>query len=148
VVVLKLCGYRSKRPPFSQIAADLAMSPSEVHGAVKRAEAAHLLHGPELFNRPNLSAIQEFLIHGLKYAFPALRGGLTRGLPTSYAAEPLCRLIAHSDEPIPVWPYPEGKKRGIALAPLYKTVPIAAMRDPLLYQELALADAIRDGRAR
>jgi hypothetical protein len=148
VVVLKLCGYRSNRPPFSQIAADLAMSPSEVHGAVKRAEAAHLLHGPEMLNRPNLSAVQEFLIHGLKYAFPAERGGLTRGLPTSYAAEPLSRLIAHSDEPIPVWPHPDGKKRGIAFAPLYKTVPIAALRDPLLYQELALVDAIRDGRAR
>src|SRR2546422_5952432 len=69
VVVLKLCGYGSNRPPFAQIAADLAMSPSEVHGAVKRAQAAHLLHGPELLDRPNVSAIEEFLIHGLKYAF-------------------------------------------------------------------------------
>ena len=38
--------------------------------------------------------------------------------------------------------------RGIALAPLYKTVPIAAMRDPLLYEKLALVDALRDGRTR
>jgi hypothetical protein len=148
VVVLKLCGYGSSRPAFSQIAADLAMSPSEVHGAVKRAQAARLLQGPEMLNRPNLSAIEEFLIHGLKYAFPAERGGPTRGLPTSYAAEPLSRLITSGDEPIPVWPHPEGKKRGVAFAPLYKTVPTAAMRDPLLYQELALIDAIREGRPR
>ena len=71
-----------------------------------------------------------------------------RGLPTSYAAEPLKRLIAAGDEPIPVWPHPEGKSRGIALAPLYKTVPIAAMRDPALYEKLALVDALRDGRTR
>jgi hypothetical protein len=44
--------------------------------------------------------------------------------------------------------HPEGKSRGIALAPLYKTVPIAALRDPLLYEKLALVDALRDGRTR
>jgi len=148
VVVLKLCGYGSTRPPFAQIAAALAMSSSEVHAAVKRAQAAHLLHGSEMNSRPNVSALEEFLIHGLKYVFPAEHGGPTRGIPTSYAAPPLNRLIAAGHEPIPVWPHPEGKKRGIALAPLYKTVPIAAMSDPSLYEKLALVDALRDGRTR
>ena len=32
-------------------------------------------------------------------------------------------------------------------APLYKSVPQAALRDSKLYQLLALVDAIRDGRA-
>ena len=148
VVILKLCGYGSKRPPFAQMAADLSMSPSEVHAALKRAQAAHLIHGPDMNSRPNFSAIEEFLVHGVKYAFPAEHGGSTRGLPTSYAAAPLNRLIAAGKEPIPVWPHPEGKKRGIALAPLYKTVPDAALRDPALYQKLALVDALRDGRVR
>ncbi|MGH9971932.1 MAG: hypothetical protein ACREBG_29645 [Pyrinomonadaceae bacterium] len=148
VVALKLVGYGSKRPPFAQIALDLFMSSSEVHGAMKRLQAARLLHGPEMLNRPNLGTLEEFLIHGVKYAFPAERGESTRGLPTSYAAEPLKQLIVPSDEPIPVWPYPEGKKRGIAFAPLYRTVPAAALRDPHLYKKLALVDAIRDGRAR
>jgi hypothetical protein len=148
VVTLKLLAYRSTRPTFSQIASDLAMSQSEVHGAVKRAQSAHLLHGPEIFDRPNVSSLEEFLIHGVKYAFPAERGGPSRGIPTSYAAPPLNALIAPSDEPIPVWPHPEGTKRGTAFAPLYKTAPIAAMRDSTLYQMLALVDAVRDGRAR
>jgi hypothetical protein len=52
------------------------------------------------------------------------------------------------ESPPPVWPYAEGNTRGYALAPLYRTVPEAALRDPDLYQLLALADAIRDGRAR
>ena len=36
----------------------------------------------------------------------------------------------------------------MGLEPLYKTVPIAARRDPRLYEILALLDALRDGRAR
>jgi hypothetical protein len=101
-----------------------------------------------LSNRPNLSALEEFLIHGIKYAFPAEHGAPSRGIPTSYAAEPLSRLIATGDEPIPVWPYARGQKRGIAFAPLYKMAPVAALKDPFLYEQLALIDAIRDGRPR
>ncbi len=48
----------------------------------------------------------------------------------------------------PVWPWHEGDTRGIGFEPLYKSVPHAALRDPALYQLLALVDAIRDGRAR
>jgi hypothetical protein len=124
------------------------MSPSEVHAAVKRAQASRLLHGPELGERPNLRAIEEFLIHGLKYVFPAERGEPARGVPTSYAAEPLRQVIALGDEPPPVWPYPAGSQRGISFEPLYKQAPKAALRDPVLYEFLALADALRDGRAR
>jgi hypothetical protein len=41
-----------------------------------------------------------------------------------------------------------GKERGIAFDPLYKTAPGAAMRDPIFYEYLVLADALRDGRTR
>ena len=136
------------RGPYAQIAGELAMSPSEVHASVKRAQSAKLIHGPGLRNRPNLAALEEFLVHGLKYAFPADRGEFTRGVATSYAAEPLRNVIGQGNEPIPVWPYPRGKERGIAFEPLYKTAPDAAIRDPLFYEYLALADALRDGRAR
>jgi hypothetical protein len=93
-VTLKIVAAKSRRAPYSQLAMELVMSSSEVHASVKRAQLAHLLHGPEQHNRPNLAALEEFLIHGLKYAFPPERGELTRGIPTSYAAEPLRSLIA------------------------------------------------------
>jgi hypothetical protein len=109
---------------------------------------SRLLHGPKLKDRPNVSALEEFLVHGLKYAFPAERGEVTSGIPTSYAAEPLKSEVAMSNDLPPVWPWPEGNTRGIRLEPLYKNVPRAALRDPKLYQLLALVDAIRDGRAR
>lgn len=102
----------------------------------------------QMNSQPNVSAIEQFLVHGIKYAFPAEHGESTRGLPTSYAAAPLNRLIAPGNEPIPVWPHPEGKNRGIALAPLYESVPDAALRDPALYEKQALVDALSDGRIR
>jgi len=34
------------------------------------------------------SALTKFLIHGLKYAYPPQRGGLTRGIPTGYRTAP------------------------------------------------------------
>jgi len=88
------------------------------------------------------------LIHGVKYAFPAIRGSLIRGMPTSYAAEPLSGLLQAGNEPVPAWADPEGEIRGISIKPLYKSVPKAAKQDPKLYERLTLIDAIRDGRAR
>jgi hypothetical protein len=148
VVALKLCGYPSGRPPISVIASDLRLSPSEVHAAIQRLRSSSLLHGPALKDKPNISGLEEFLVHGLKYAFPAEHGEVTRGIPTSYAAEPLKSEIALSNELPPVWPWHDGDTRGVGLEPLYKSVPYAALRDPALYQLLALVDAIRDGRAR
>ncbi len=107
-----------------------------------------MLQGPGLGDRPNISALEEFLVHGVKYAFPAERGELTRGVPTSYAAPPLKNHISPGSDPPPVWPDPEGAVRGVAFEPLYPTVPVAAKRDASLYELLALVDAIRDGRAR
>ena len=147
-VALKLVASGPRRVPYSNLALQLVMSPSEVHASVKRAQASGLLHGPGLGNRPNIGALEEFLIHGLKYVFPAERGELTRGVATSYGAAPLRATTAPSDDPIPVWPYEEGRQRGVSLAPLYKTAPIAALRDEGFYELLVLADALREGRVR
>jgi hypothetical protein len=147
-VVLKLVADEARRAPYSHLAIELVMSPSEVHASVKRAQASGLLHGPALGDRPNSAALEEFLVHGLKYVFPAERGEMTRGVATSYGASPLRNMIAPTNEPIPVWPYAEGNQRGISFAPLYKTAPAAAMRDGSFYELLVLADALRDGRVR
>lgn len=147
-VVLKLVSDAPERASYARLARELGMSASEVHASVRRAQMSGLLHGPALDGRPNVLAIEEFLVHGLKYAFPAERGSLTRGLPTSYATEPLSDKIAPGDDPVPVWPDPNGRKRGVAFAPLHKSAPAAASRDASLYQYLALADALREGRAR
>ncbi len=95
-----------------------------------------------------MRSLAEFLIHGAKYAFPVVRGGLTRGIPTGYAAPPLKQLIVQPDTPPPVWPDPEGTIRGLEFSPLDRRAPRAAATDVDLYEMLALTDAIREGRPR
>lgn len=148
VVLAKLLSYEGRRPSMAQVGVDLALSSSEVHAALKRLAASKLIANDVNDGQPLLTAVEEFLVHGVKYAFPAKRGEVTRGMLTSYAAPPLSVEIGGSAELPPVWPSPDGTHRGVTLEPLYKTVPIAAKRDPLLYEILALVDALRDGRAR
>ena len=121
------------------------MSASEAHAAVKRAVASGLVDASDRTVRRR--ALLEFLVHGLRYVFPPEWGGVTRGVPTSYGAPPLRSQFAEGDLP-PVWPHPEGTTRGEALAPLYRSVPEAALRDSTLHEWLALIDAVRTGRAR
>ena len=148
LILAKLLSYSARRPPIAQMGVELSISPSEIHGALKRLALSRLVSSDAGENRPLLRAVEEFLVHGVKYAFPARRGEVTRGLPTSYAAPPLSKYIELGSDLPPVWPFPEGQSRGVSLEPLYKTAPAAALRDPSLYELLALIDAVREGRAR
>ncbi|MFZ5951543.1 MAG: hypothetical protein ACOYXC_12615 [Candidatus Rifleibacteriota bacterium] len=131
---------------FASLAEELCMSSSEVHAGFKRAVKSKLIH--ESTRVPNVNAIDEFFIHGLKYVFPAELGEITRGIPTAHAAPPLNFHFLENGEPSPVWPYSEGSVRGQAFKPLYKSAPKAALKDPVLYELLAIIDALRGGRAR
>lgn len=130
---------------YPQLAVALSLSLSEAHGAVKRAQAAGLLLSDRQPNRP---AILEFVVHGVRYAFPPVRGGITRGMPTAHAVPPLVELIVQDNDPVPVWPDPQGEARGASFKPLYRGAPKAARADAKLYQCLSLIDALRGGRAR
>lgn len=145
VVSLKLVDTSPEERAFPRLAEAVGLSASETHAAVKRAVRSGLVDGDTRAVRKE--ALREFLVHGLRYVFPAEWSAVTRGVPTSYAAPPLSAQFADSDLP-PVWPHPEGSARGEGLAPLYRSAPRAALRDPRLYEWLALVDAIRAGRAR
>jgi len=148
LVLAKLVAYGGTRPSIARIGADLSISGSEVHASLRRLAVSRLVSGENDGSRPLLQAVEEFLIHGVRYAFPAVRGEVTRGMATSYAAPPLSRhILAGSDLP-PVWPHAEGRTRGVSLEPLYRTAAEAAMRDEFLYELLALIDALREGRSR
>jgi hypothetical protein len=133
---------------MAQLGADLSLSSSQIHASLKRLEKSRLIAGTRDGGRPLLKPVEEFLIHGLKYAFPAQRGEVTRGIPTAHAAPPLNEHIAPGADLPPVWPDPEGKIRGTSLDPLHKMVPAAVRKDPVLYELLSLIDALRDGRVR
>ena len=149
VILLKLVAMGPQPWTYQRLASELWISQSEAHAGVRRAIAARLMsEATNGAGRPILPALKEFLVHGVRYAYPPEKGELTRGMPTGYAAPPLDKVIVQPKEPPPVWPYAQGKVRGYKFAPLFLTVPIAAERDPKLYELLALVDAIRDGRAR
>lgn len=147
-LLLALLARRDDALTYPELAAYTGLSMSEVHGALKRAEQARLLAFVDKQPRLIIPAFREFLLHGARYAFPAARGAMVGGVPTAYAAPPLGALIAPSADPPPVWPHAEGSVRGIALIPLYPSVPAAALRSPALYENLALFDGLRMGSAR
>ncbi len=148
LVLLKLVALGDQPWSYNGLAVQLGMSPSEVHGAVKRAIAANLAVELDRQIQPNFRNLEEFLIHGIRYVFVPERGQMTRGMPTAHAAPPLSDLIASDQEPPPVWPDPEGKVRGMLFPPLYRSAPNAAKQDPVLYELLVLVDGVRGGKAR
>jgi hypothetical protein len=148
VIVMKIL--TKDHEPWTQalIALQLGMSVSEVNGGIKRALVSGLLRIKNKKATPVKVAVEEFLMHGLKYVFPIERGEPTRGLPTGYAAEVFENQFAMSDELPPVWPDAEGMIKGYAVKPLYKSVPFAVKQDHKLYNLLAIIDVLRSGRAR
>ena len=161
VILLKILASEHPEQLFQKaLATYLCMSASEVHAGVKRLERSGLLgsvyrksedsNSNKLVRMPIKIACEECLIYGIKYFFPVELGSYTRGIPTSYAAPLFEKHIMLGEDPIPVWPYAEGKHRGLALEPLYRAVPqsINEHPDQLFYELLTLVDTIRSGRTR
>jgi len=130
---------------FDSLGHELGLSASAVHRSLHRAEAAGLYDLRRRKIKP--AALFELLSHGIKYVFPPVWKGETRGRRTAWAALPLSRAIVPSGSP-PVWPDVSGDAWGVALEPIHPSVPDAAREDPKLSELLALVDAIRIGTVR
>lgn len=91
-------------------------------------------------------ALLDFLQYGIRYAFPQRPGAIVRGIPTAHSAKPLNDLIDSTENY--VWPSGKGTLRGESIIPLYPAAINAALKDEVLYELLALIDAIRVGKAR
>ncbi len=146
MLLLKLAVHPNSEWTYPSLAHDLAMSVSEVHTGLKRAERSGLF-SREL-RRPLGGNLEEFILHGVRYAFPPQIGGITRGMPTAGSHPVFLEEFPFSPEENYVWPHPDGQQRGMSLSPLFKSAPQAATNDPLLYTALALGDALRLGRKR
>src|SRR5438876_6804710 len=126
VVLLRLVA-DSKPKTYAELSQALGISASEIHASVRRCADAGLIEKET--RKPLRKPTEEYLLHGVRYAFPAKRGSLARGLPTAHAAPPLVSQI-HSEDLPPVWPDPEGQIKGLAIEPLYRSVPRAARSNP------------------
>lgn len=145
-ILLKLASLGDKKWRHVDLVAALGLSQTEISFALNRCRTAGLLDSTK--KKVMKAALLEFLVHGLKYVFPARPGPISRGLPTAHSAAPLAGKIVAQAEDMYVWPYENGRARGQAIEPLYEKAPQAAEKDKTLYELLALVDAIRVGRAR
>ncbi len=125
------------------LATDLAVAPSQVHAALQRLGGSGLLRPDG--RSANARALGEFLLAGVRYAFPARRGPLVDGIPTAYSAPPLAEQVDAVD--VVVWAAPHHPQavRGFGVPPLYAKASELLLRSPETYHLLTLVDALRIG---
>ena len=99
LVLLKMVALGREPWSYNQLAYELGMSASEVHAGVKRAAHVGFMQVKEGWGHPDVSALSEFLVHGLRYAFAPERRGMVQGLPTAYSAAPLKDRVDKADDP-------------------------------------------------
>lgn len=134
---------------FKNIAYELYISQSEVTKSIKRLEKTKLLtrysdDSIELHKH----ALMELFVYGVKYFFPADVNIATRGVAAAYSS-PHFKKIILSEEAY-VWPYINGNIKGLALTPIYETLPKALARvpDEHFHAIMSALDLIRLGGKR
>jgi hypothetical protein len=132
---------------YEPLAEALATSTSAVHRGVARLQGAGLLRpSSRTVARP---ALREFLLHGVRYAFPPVRGQEMAGVATAWSHGPITDLLAAEAASdltrAVVWPDEAGTVRGEMLVPLFPGAGRVAQRDERLHLLLAAVDAVRAG---
>lgn len=131
---------------MAQLAEELHVVPSQVHAALRRLELAGILRPSG--RSTNARALGEFILFGVRYAFPAARGPLADGVPTAYSAPPLAPHVDPTD--VLVWPMAAAPDvvRGFSIRPLYAGAPHLVTSSPETYRLVTLVDALRIGDPR
>jgi len=149
LIKLLLKNNTKEKIEFKSIAHELYISQSEVTKSIKRLESTKLLtrysdDSIELHKHE----LMEFFVHSVKYHFPAEINIATRGMPAAYSS-PYFKKLIMSEESY-VWPYINGDTKGLALTPIYKTLPNALDRNPdeNFYAIISALDLIRLGGKR
>ena len=132
---------------YEPLADALVTSTSAVHRSVARLQLARLCRpGSRTVARAEL---HEFLLHGVRFAFPPVIGAERTGVPTGLAHPELASLFPDGTESKPlVWGSDLGATRSDSLAPLFAGVPAVALRDARLHELLAGVDLLRVGSER
>lgn len=146
LILLKIIAMGQRPWRQVELADELAISRAEVSNSLGRCYQVGLID--ESKRTPHKVALLEFIQYGLKYVFAVKPGPMVRGILTAHAAPPLASHIVSDQSEVYVWPWPEGEARGQAVEPLYPTVPKVIKNAPVLYEMLALVDALRLGRIR
>lgn len=129
---------------YEPLAGALATSTSAVHRSVARLQHAGICGPGSRTVRED--ALHEFLVHGVRYAFPPVHGPERVGLPTA-GAHPDIAAAVGGQEPLRamIWPTDTGAVRGETLVPLFNGLTKVASKDARLHAMLACVDALRVG---
>ncbi len=133
---------------YGAMAERLGISRSTAHESVRRLVQGRLAHE----SRRAMALVADgpaldFLSYGVPYAFVPETVPAARGVVTGLRALAESRSTAFSGLEL-VWPSKLDDARGIGVAPLVPAAPDLPFRDPPLYRQLALVDALRLGDAR
>lgn len=146
LILLKIVTYKGVPFVMKDVAAALKISPSEVSTSLERCKCCALIDAKK--QKVQKLALEELLVHGVKYVFPAILRGKVRGVPTAHYASPMKEMIVADTKDMLVWPHPKGNHRGQAIEPLYRTVPDIIHDNQDLYELLAIVDCLRIGKQR
>ncbi|MBL0170212.1 MAG: MarR family transcriptional regulator [Gemmatimonadaceae bacterium] len=132
---------------YEPLAEALVTSTSAVHRSVARLQLSGLCKASSrTVTRPSFL---EFLVSGVRFAFPAVHGPERTGLATAWTHEDVAPLFADGERPRNlVWASDRGTIRGESLVPLFPNLPAVAARDVRLHELLAMVDVLRVGNAR
>jgi hypothetical protein len=147
LVACKLYAHELSRREWTyyDLSQQLGLSASSAHEAVDRCRCSGLLLPSREVSRKHL---RDLLVVAVPRIFYATRGSLASGMPTSVHAAPIRgRFNPGRGDRVAVWPLGEGEpgRAGEAVVPLYPSAPMAAARDAVLYELLALVDVLRVG---
>lgn len=126
------------------LAQELGISQGEIAKALARLNKAGLVNN-RLVNR---SAALEFILHAIKYMFPAEVGALAVGVPTGISSPAHVKMVVQNGDDVYIWPYSQGKKRGQIIKPFYPKLADAALKDPEFYGIMSAIEILRVGRVR
>jgi predicted transcriptional regulator len=144
IILLKITALGNRKWLMKDIANELFISASEVSESLNRSVYAGLIAADK--QQVMRMALLDFLRYGLKYVYPQKTGATVRGIPTAHSAAPLNQLI--ESETIFVLPYAKGEVKGMGIEPLIPSLPQACQLDSILYELVALTDALRVGKVR
>lgn len=144
VILLKILTIDEPNWQYRDMSAALDISISEISDSLQRSHLAGLVD--ESRRRVHRQSLMEFVEHGLHYVFPQVPGTMVTGVPTAHS-HPFFKAYFTAELEY-AWPDSHGITRGLAILPLHKGVPAAALKDEMLYKLLAALDIIRVGRVR
>lgn len=143
VVLLRILTLHSTTWKGKDLAAALSISPAEISDALRRCQYARLLHADG--RTVQHQGVLRFLEFGLPYVFPVHPSGFVRGVSTTWSVLPELLPQSGLAQPHYVWPDPAGTAWGLAVTPLYPTLPATVRLDDSWHQLLAAVDVLRLG---